>query len=50
MKFWCTHKWVTFKEVTHTLDGAYWYTEYRQECSKCGKIKSTYLNKPWLLF
>ena len=45
----CEHNWETFKEITHTLDGYYYYTEYRQQCSKFGKIKSVNLNKPFLL-
>lgn len=44
----CEHKWVTFEKVNHTLDGDYYYTEYRQQCSKCGDIKSVKLNKPFL--
>ena len=44
----CEHKWVTFKEITHTMDGSYYYTEYRQKCEKCGDIKSVKLNKPFL--
>ena len=45
----CEHKWVTFQKVNHTWDdGSYYYTEYRQECEKCGDIKSVKLNKPFL--
>ena len=46
----CEHKWETFQKVNHTWDdGSYYYTEYRQECCKCGNIKSVKLNKPFML-
>lgn len=44
----CEHKWKTFKVVNHTMEGSYYYTEYRQECEKCGSIKSVKLNKPFM--
>jgi hypothetical protein len=44
----CNHKWKTFERINHTLDGSYYYTEFRQECIHCGKIKSVKLNKPFI--
>lgn len=45
----CPHKWNTFQEITHKWeDGTYYYTEYRQRCEKCGRIKSVNLNKPFM--
>ena len=45
----CEHKYETFQEVTHKWDdGSYYYTEYRQCCEKCGRIKSVNINKPFL--
>lgn len=45
----CEHKWKTFHTIRHVWDdGSYYYTEYRQECVKCGTIKSVNINKPFL--
>lgn len=45
----CEHNWEGLQVVKHTNSkGRYSCTEYRQECKKCGYIKSVKLNKPFL--